>query len=285
MPPPKEDPWHDLESELDVALRDVKATQEKYRAIAREFARKRGGSEAGSPVKGGNPFLRERLEGGGGPDWERMPAAKVQEFDTLVESMAAAAGPIEEDIGVLKQVVQAALDHPDKHTVAATELQRRQEVIQAFTRRLDAVRGDVAEGERHRSLRDKSGYHTRAGAAAPVGNVTSANQFMSQEYAEQHVITEQQNAALARIEQGVKEAEMKAKTIGGELDVQAKDLEALDSEMTGVQAKLENAAGKVSKMLDRTSDKGKVMCILGLLVVLVLLVVFVFTDNSGGSNG
>lgn len=103
--------------------------------------------------------------------------------------------------------------------------------------------------------------------------------FMQQEFAEQATINAQQDVILGRLHEGVLRMKDTAININEEMVVQESMLDDLGKNMTVLQNKLEGVVGKVGKLLDESSDKNKIICIVVLVVVLGLLVTVLFSGN------
>jgi chromosome segregation ATPase len=262
-----EDPWHDLESEVDVAMRAVNNAREQFRQ-----AQDKIGVGAGT--------------GPGTKDWSHVSASAAQQVDGLLSTLAQQIAAVEPDVQVMQSSIQAALDHPEKYNVATVELQRRHDVVQSVTRRLAKAKSDVAHGMRLREKRKAAQADSAArsevanGAGTTGGNLAG---YMDQEMEAQRDLRVDHDQTLDRLGAGVKSAEEKARTINRELDDQNRALTDVEHDMDGVQIKIDSSMARIGVLLDQSSDKGKIGIIVCLMIVLAILVVFLFTANDDAS--
>lgn len=265
--PPAEDPWHDLESEVDVAMRAVTNAREQFR----QAQDKVGATEGGAATN---------------KDWSHVSASAAQQIDGLLSNLAQQIAAVEPDVQMMQSGIQAALDHPEKYNVATAELNRRQDVVQSVSRRLAKAKSDVAQGmrlrERRRAAQTEAAARSQTanGAGTTGGNMAG---YMEQEMEAQRDLTAEHDRALDRIGAGVKSAEDKARTIGQELDDQERALADVEHDMDGVQMKIDSSMQRIGVLLDKTSDKGKIGIIVCLMIVLAVLVIFLFSANDDPS--
>ncbi len=91
---------------------------------------------------------------------------------------------------------------------------------------------------------------------------------------EQKQIIQSQDAALDRIYSSVSNIKQTAVTINDEVTTQNKMLENTDANMSKVSDKLKNTTKKIGKLLNDSSDKHKIFCIIILTIILFILIYF-----------
>jgi len=262
-----EDPWHDLEIDVDAATRKMVDAREQYRQ-----ALDRVGAGEGSK---------------GGCDWSHVAPSAAQQLDLLLSQLAQKINELEPDVQIMQDSITAALEHPERYAVPSAEMQRRQEVVQNIVRKLTKGKSEVTHGMKLREKRVAMQQEAARAAANGPGSPAAGGDvsgFMQQEYAEQHDITRKQDQALDRIHGGLLTAENKAKMIGNELDNHNKMLTDIEHDATGVQLKLDNAMTRIGTLLEKTSDRGKIGIIVCLMVILFVLVVFLFSGNGANAS-
>jgi syntaxin 6 len=267
----QDDPWHDMETEMDVATRAMVNAREQYKQ-----ALDRVGAGDGSK---------------GGKDWSHVSATAAQQVDAMLSALAQHINGIEPDYEAMNESVNAALEHPEKYAVPTAELQRRQDVMQNIKRKLDKAKSEVTHGMKLREKRiamQQEAANRAAGGGKQGsprgGGDNDVNGFMKQEYEAQQDLTRDQDKALDRIHAGVEQATHKAGLINTELVDQEKDLENIDKDMSKVQQKLEGAMTRINVLLQKTSDKGKIGIIICLMITLTVLVIFLFSGDQSTTS-
>ena len=100
--------------------------------------------------------------------------------------------------------------------------------------------------------------------------------FLRQEQQKQKDIMKTQDLALDRISEGVKRIGHTSVLIKDEIKTQEQMLEETDQNMTRLGDKIKSSIKKVGKLLEDTSDKPQICCILALFFILAVMVYLVF---------
>jgi hypothetical protein len=287
MPKEKEDPWHDLEIEVDVALRNLATLREQCHEhvvgdnpVTPSKSAAGGDGDGGAAPSPGRGHARVASK-----DWGLLHILALQKIEKVLMEMHEACGAVGEDVDMMDAVNAAALDHPERFAIATGELQRRQDVSQSARRRLAKARGDLAVDERRCEarlvkLRPRAGSPHQFDRPGGGNAGTLTDPSLVQEEQTQKDLNAQQDAALDRIIVGVDAAHEKAKAIGTEMDQQDVLLRDAEHDINAVQVKMESGMKRIGALLDRTSDRGKIITIIVLLVVLTLLSILMFTDDK-----
>ena len=238
---PAQDPWIDFEIETDKACGELRIFYQRF---------------ADNP----KPTL----------------VARQDFFDTA-----------EKYLGLIEEATvaqQMTLEHPELFAVTTEEIQRRDNKVKEWER---LAKKPVQEYKlaMERQMRGESISSNGLGGAGG-GGATAQDQrnvdngdFLQREYEEQRRITSTQDQAIDRITVHVAAMKNNAELINEELKVQESMLDELSQHMTNVQRKLEGALGKVGKLLDESSDKNKIICIIVLVIVLAILITVLFNGN------
>lgn len=182
----------------------------------------------------------------------------------LLESVSSCNEAVED----MRFALDTAMEHPESFAITAEDLQSRAELIRGWERDMMKAQ-QLAE-------KVQVAQRKRMAAAQDDGDVDSAvrenNDFLRQEHEVQHNIMQQDDATLDRLSSGIHRVKDTAVNIHDELSTQEHILDDIDRGMTRVQQRIDGAMKKVGKLLDSTSDKGKMICIAVLFVILIVLV-------------
>lgn len=207
-------------------------------------------------------------------DLERL----LQRFRETPHPTLAAENELLEAIGSCSEAVEdmrfaldTAMEHPESFAIETDELQSRAGTIRAWER--DMVRAQQTS-ERIRDAQRKR-LQEREGVDDASGGTRENNDFLRQEHEVQREIQHTDEQTLDRLSSGIHRVRDTAVNITDELNTQEHILDDIDSGMTRAQIKLEGTVKKVARLLDQTSDRGKMICIAVLFVILILLIVFV----------
>lgn len=180
-----------------------------------------------------------------------------------------AIGSCTEAVEDMRFALDTAMEHPESFSITTDELQARAEKIRDWER--DMMRAQ--------QLSEKLRTAQRRRAQAQEDDTKNGQQentdFLRQEHDVQGDIMQTDDQTLDRLSSGIHRVKETATNIGDELTTQERILDDIDKGMTRVQLRLDGAMRKVGKLIDQTSDKGKMICIGVLLLILVLLIVFV----------
>jgi hypothetical protein len=108
--------------------------------------------------------------------------------------------------------------------------------------------------------------------------VRDNQEYIDQLLVEQEKIKQQQGQGLEQVITGVEVLKEKAHIIGDTMDEQKKDLEVFDGEAGRTKGLLQRANAQMNQLLKGT-DKGKLICIAILIVIIVAMVVVFFALN------
>ena len=259
MPKEKiQDPWPNYESSVEKAIRGLQDKNDCFRDLIHD------GTEAQKSDEKRSDFVRKQYA----------------EMEKCVSD-------IELDIDLLKDIMNELKEHPERHDLTAVEVQRRQERINYFSRRIDSAKVDMSEGEKYvNNLPVKvveAGRHNNHSSHIIAQNNTAKGHNphtsigMSQVMEVQRQKEEQkQDELLDEVFVSVQGAHQKGKIINAELDEQDKIINEIDKDMDTLQGKLAQHAKSVDKLLEKTSDKGKLTIIAMLMCVLVVMIMLLF---------
>ncbi|AIN99181.1 Qc-SNARE protein, putative [Leishmania panamensis] len=166
----------------------------------------------------------------------------------------------------MRFALDTTMEHPESFSITAEELQSRAERIRAWEREMmkaQQVAEKVRAAQRKRMM-------AQDGDADDNGTRENTD-FLRQERDIQRHIMQQDDQTLDRLSSGIHRVRDTAVNIQDELKTQEHILDDIDRGMTRVQMRLEGAMKKVSKLIDSTSDRGKMICIAVLFVILVIL--------------
>lgn len=183
-----------------------------------------------------------------------------------------AIGSCSEAVEDMRFALDTAMEHPESFAITTDELQARAEKIRGWER--DMLRAQQT-GEKIRAAQKKRMQDQDGDADGGAGGTRENNDFLRQEHEVQRDIMQTDDQTLDRLSSGIHRVRDTAVNINDELTTQEHILDDIDKGMTRVQMKLEGAVKKVAKLIDQSSDRGKMICIAVLFVILILLVVFV----------
>lgn len=192
------------------------------------------------------------------------PTPTVIAENELLESVASCNEAVED----MRFALDTAMEHPESFVITAEELQSRAERIRAWERDMMkaqqlADKVQTAQRRRMAAAQDDGGMD---------GGMRENNDFLRQEHDVQRDVMQQDDATLDRLSSGIHRVKDTAVNIQDELNTQEHILDDIDRGMTRVQQRLDGAMKKVGKLLDSTSDKGKLICIAVLFVILIILI-------------
>lgn len=216
------------------------------------------------------------------PQMEKQVGAMLTELSTQMQRFRETATPTviaenellesvsscNEAVEDMRFALDTAMEHPESFAITAEDLQSRAERIRGWERDMMKAQ-QLAE-------KVQAAQRKRMAAAQDDGGMDSAqrenNDFLRQEHEVQHNIMQQDDATLDRLSSGIHRVKDTAVNIHDELNTQEHILDDIDRGMTRVQQRLDGAMKKVGKLIDSTSDKGKLICIAVLFVILILLI-------------
>ncbi|CAG9576364.1 Qc-SNARE_protein_-_putative [Leishmania major strain Friedlin] len=203
--------------------------------------------------------------------------ARMQRFrDTAMPTVIAenelleCVGGCSEAVEDMRFALDTAMEHPESFAITAEELQSRAERIRGWERdmmKAQQVAEKVKAAQRKRIM-------AQDGDIGDSG-VRENSDFLRQEHDIQRSMMQQDDQTLDRLSSGIHRVKDTAVNIQDELNTQEHILDDIDRGMTRVQMRLEGAMRKVGKLIDSTSDRGKMICIAVLFLILVILILFV----------
>lgn len=219
------------------------------------------------------------------PSMERQVVAMLNDLTVQVSRVRDTANPtvlaeneLLEAIGGCGEAVEdmrfafeQAMNHPESFAITTDDLQSRAEKIREWER--DIARAQTT-GEKIRVAQRRREQEQDASDPASAGGREN-NDFLKQEHEVQRDVMATDEQTLGRLQEGVHRVRDTAVNINDELNTQEHVLNDIDTGITRVQMKIDGAMKKVGKLIDQTSDRGKMICIAVLFVVLILLIVFV----------
>ncbi|GET89428.1 hypothetical protein, conserved [Leishmania tarentolae] len=193
-----------------------------------------------------------------------MPTVIVE--NELVESV----GSCNEAVEDMRFALDTAMEHPESFAITAEELHSRAERIRGWERdmmKAQQVAEKIKAAQRKRLMAQD----------CDVGDsgVRENSDFLRQEHDIQRGVMQQDDRTLDRLSNGIHRIKDTAVNIQDELNTQEHILDDIDRGMTRVQMRLDGAMKRVGKLIDSTSDRGKMICIAVLFLILVLLILFV----------
>ncbi|KAG5501824.1 hypothetical protein JKF63_04093 [Porcisia hertigi] len=215
------------------------------------------------------------------PQMEKQVGAMLADLSTQIKRFKGTAMPtviaeheLLESVGSCNEAIEdmrfaldVAMEHPESFSITAEELQSRAERIRAWERdimKAQQVTEDIRAAQRKRVM-------------VQDGNLGDSemhenNEFLRQEHEVQRNIMQQDDRTLDRLSTGLHRVKDTAVGIQDELNTQEHILSDLDRGMSRVQMRLDGAMTRVGNLIDSTSDRGKMICIVVLLVILTLLI-------------
>ena len=192
--------------------------------------------------------------------------SSLQQLDWDLEDMSAA--------------VSSALEHPEKFALSTAELVRREDAVQQLERKSTRLREEIegVEADRRRKAPQMDAAKN-ADVGYSADHVGRTSEAMMSEMATQETLKEEQDEALERLTAGVRNVKHKAVLIGDELKEQDKMLNDLDKDMSQLELKIEGAVKKIGALIDNSSDKKKMICIIVLMFILAFLVFLMMGED------
>lgn len=260
---PREDPWPEMEAQMNQAVTNVFLTQQKVSATP--------SSPAGAAAGGGVSSSTAAAAASSSPSITLVMEQELRDHLSVCDELL-------ED---LHMAIDSVERHPELFTMTTEEFQRRKDVVLAWERELVKPNQFL---KRQETLRRQRAAGTVMGGANGAEGGMSAQQrrsmengeYLHQEHEAQQGMMKEQDEVIDRLHAGVTRVKANAVVINEELSKQDRMLNELDKDMTAVQNKLEGAISRVGKLLDAADDKKKFICIFVLLVVLGVLVMLLF---------
>ncbi|KAG5476372.1 hypothetical protein LSCM1_04074 [Leishmania martiniquensis] len=201
-------------------------------------------------------------------------SAQMQRFRGTALPTVIAENELLESVGSCNEAVEdmrfaldTAMEHPESFAITAEELQSRAERIRAWEREMMKAQ-QVAEKVRAAQRKRIAVQESDMGDSGARENTD----FLRQEHAIQRHTMQQDDQTLDRLSSGIHRVKDTALNIQEELNTQEHILDDIDRGMTRVQMRLEGAMKRVGKLIDSTSDRGKMICIAVLFLILVVLI-------------
>ncbi|KAK7201187.1 Qc-SNARE protein [Novymonas esmeraldas] len=218
------------------------------------------------------------------PQMEKQVGAMLADLETQLQRFRDTAIPtviaeneLLESVGSCNEAVEdmrfaldTAMEHPESFAITAEALQTRAERIRSWERdmmKAQQVAEKVKAAQRRRTM-------AQDGDAGDNGTRENTD-FLRQEHDVQRGIMQQDDQTLDRLSSGIHRVKDTAVNIQDELNTQEHMLDDIDRGMTRVQMRLEGAMKKVGKLIDSTSDRGKMICIGVLFLILIVLIVVI----------
>lgn len=183
----------------------------------------------------------------------------------LLDAVATATEAVED----MRFALDTAMEHPESFAITTDELQRRAEKIRAWERDMTKAQQTSEKIRLAQRRRQQQDYDTADSSARENSN------FLRQEHDVQRDVMQTDEQTLDRLHGGIQRVKETTVNINDELQTQDHILNDIDKGMTRVQMRIDGAMKKVGRLLDQTSDTGKMICIAVLFVILILLIVFV----------
>lgn len=196
--------------------------------------------------------------------------------DKLIAAVQAA----QEYIDDMRLAVDMAMNHPERFPLEAAEIQRRRDLIRQWERKMERASNDCGSILAERGKKSADRRRSSGPGVVGGGPENQNNEFLGNEVQLQYEIEKEQDEVVDRIAVGVQSVKVKAEMINNELKEQDEILAEMDTDMSALQLKLEGVVKKVGRLLDDTSDRNKIICIIVLVVVLVLLVAFTLSGEQ-----
>jgi len=206
-------------------------------------------------------------------DGSRRTVMVVNEYS---ETVSKCDGMLQEATGVL----QATIDHPEKFHATSDDIQKRQEKIIAWERRLRFPRQAAKDAElafKKAQARHDLIHGTNSGGDNSADDRNAGDMgFIRDQEMEQRVIVNNQDQALTRIAVGLTTLKENATEIKTELVAQEGIMADIEKKMMKVGLRLDQTVKKVERLLDQASDTKKILCIVVLAAILLVLIVVLF---------
>lgn len=169
----------------------------------------------------------------------------------------------------MRFALDTAMEHPESFSITAEELQSRAECIRSWEREM--MRAEkTAEAIRAAQRRRAQSHDDNMDSG-----MRENNDFLRQEHDVQNSVMQTDDQTLDRLSSGIHRVKDTAVNIQDELQTQEHILDDIDRGMTRVQMRIDGAMKKVGKLIDSTSDTGKLICIGILFLILIFLIVVV----------
>lgn len=192
-----------------------------------------------------------------------QPNRKV--FHDLMEDVAA----VTEAVADMRFAFDTAMEHPELFSISTEELMNRSERLRMWER--EVARSQVEVEKMRRQLESPP----KTSSQEPLNPyLQNNNQFIQSELDVQHQIAEVDNETIDRLHGGIQRVKVTAQHIHSELDVQDHIIDNVDQGLTRLQSRMESVMKKVGNMIDATSDKGKIIIIVVLMLILMALIGF-----------
>ncbi|KAG5476640.1 hypothetical protein CUR178_03813 [Leishmania enriettii] len=201
-------------------------------------------------------------------------SAQMQRFRETAMPSVIAENELLESVGSCNEAVEdmrfaldTAMEHPESFAITAEELQGRAERIRAWERdmmKAQQVAEKIRAAQRKRIIAQESDKGDN--------EMHENSDFLRQEHEIQRSTMQQDDQTLDRLSSGIHRVKDTALNIQDELNTQEHILNDIDRGMTRVQMRVEGAMKKVGKLIDSTSDRGKMICIAVLFLILVILI-------------
>eukprot|EP00887_Chlorella_sp_A99_P003299 scaffold9.g3299.t1 len=167
--------------------------------------------------------------------------------------------------------IDAAEKNPQRFRLSQQELSDRRKWVMSMRRQIDAVTGGLRAGP--------SGAPPPATAASKLAAAAAEEneRFIASEGDRQQLLMRRQDDELDQLSTHVVRIGELGKEMGQELHLQGQLLDELDNEVEGTQGRLAAAQRKVEYVLQKAGVRGQIMLILGLVGLLVILILLVFS--------
>ncbi|CCW70191.1 unnamed protein product [Phytomonas sp. Hart1] len=163
----------------------------------------------------------------------------------------------------------SAVEHPESFSIPVDELERRAMCLCNWEQNIEKMQragGSIRSG--HRARLQNNGTVLK-------NSKSEANDFMVQEFKTQRHIMQSDEQTLERLSGGIQRVKETAVNINEEMVTQEHVLNDIDRGMFRVQTRLGNTAKRVSQLIEKTSDRGKMICITVLFLILIVLIFFI----------
>lgn len=205
-----------------------------------------------------------------------------EEFKWTQEQMKGKIVELSEIVEDLKEALAVAEKNP-KMKVSPKELQQRKQFLSEHENLINTVK-KALENRSLGSIDPKKrvdlfGDEPKDKYAKFDEDIVRDNQeYIDQVLAEQERIKQQQGQGLDQVIIGVDTLKEKAHVIGDTLDEHKRDLETFEGEAGRTKGLLQRANAQMNQLL-KGSDKGKLICIAILVVIIVTMVIIFFALN------
>ncbi|CCW64116.1 unnamed protein product [Phytomonas sp. EM1] len=203
-------------------------------------------------------------------------AVQMQHLHDMENPSIIAENEVLDAIANCKEVVEdmrfaydSAAEHPESFFIPADEFQRRAECLRNWEQ-------DIARMQR-------AGDRIRLAHRARLQNNEAilknakreGDDFLLQGHQAQQNIMQTDEQTLERLSGGIQRVKETAVNINEEMAAQEHVLDNIDRGMLRVQMRLSNTIKKVGQLIDKTSDRGKMICIAILFLILIVLIFFI----------